>query len=539
MKKLSIVIALSVSAIGIAQVDVIGPADGLLLDTKTSTVLNGIGNPREGLLVGNKTTKSLWYYNGTEFVDLMEVVGGTTYTAGDGLTLTGTEFSVDNSFVAQDLSSVLLEGNTSGGVDIDMEEASIFDASIIEGNRLKFKSNDPDWIITIGQFLSDGSLEFNNGDNPSGITYTLRSNGTPSIDTDLVDKAYVDGVISNIGGGTDDQNASEVAYTGNGQDDVEGALNNLYTTKAGYTLSAHINANNQQINNLSDPINDQDAATKGYVDDNLGVGQNWKLLGSASSVGEYNLTNNAVREGGTVTGKKVWNRYGNATFDISGITMQMASFRLQSTKDSIVLKRPDNAYFIIEDSIVKNSDYIAALGKSSLYPTYLTDSTGIELWQVDCSDCVVGNFEPIAPPTTNIFPEMAGVREFPDTNILPNIGTATPSVEITDVYHGTTALNVTGSTSQFQYNGFTISGSNASASYNLTGVVKRVSGSTVTIRAWQSATGFITNGTYTVSGTGTFESFDLTFNVDENEELRIYFYVNGEAIYDNINLEKL
>lgn len=95
MKKLSIVIALLVSAIGIAQVDVIGPADGLLLDTKTSTVLNGIGNPREGLLVGNKTTHSLWYYNGTQFIDLMVVAsGGSTYTAGDGLTLTGTDFGI-------------------------------------------------------------------------------------------------------------------------------------------------------------------------------------------------------------------------------------------------------------------------------------------------------------------------------------------------------------------------------------------------------------------------------------------------------------
>tara|TARA_R110002050_G_scaffold155055_2_gene283059 strand:+ start:2913 stop:4907 length:1995 start_codon:yes stop_codon:yes gene_type:complete len=94
MKKLSIVIALLVSAIGIAQVDVIGPADGVLFDTKTSTVLNGIGNPREGLLVGNKTTHSLWYYNGTEFVDLMDVVGGTTYTASNGLSLTGTDFGI-------------------------------------------------------------------------------------------------------------------------------------------------------------------------------------------------------------------------------------------------------------------------------------------------------------------------------------------------------------------------------------------------------------------------------------------------------------
>lgn len=93
MKKLSIIIALLVSAFGIAQVDVI-PADGVLFDTKTSTVLNAIGNPREGLLVGNKTTKSLWYYNGTEFVDLMDVVGGTTYTASNGLSLTGTDFGI-------------------------------------------------------------------------------------------------------------------------------------------------------------------------------------------------------------------------------------------------------------------------------------------------------------------------------------------------------------------------------------------------------------------------------------------------------------
>ncbi|WP_027064593.1 hypothetical protein [Maribacter sp. Hel_I_7] len=229
MKKLSIVIALLVSAFGIAQVDVIGPADGLLLDTKTSTVLNGIGNPREGLLVGNSTTKSLWYYNGTEFVDLMDVVGGgvTDHGALSGLTdddhtqyhtdaraaswlsALYSDLDIDNNDDLLKDGSRRLTGDllpqSSGSIDLGSSGASfsqIFSSYIYTGN-LHALSTEID---------VDDPLDMQNN--------AIKNLAAPVNDTDAATKGYVDALGS--GGGTDDQTLPEVLTEGNdaGGEDV-------------------------------------------------------------------------------------------------------------------------------------------------------------------------------------------------------------------------------------------------------------------------------------------------------------------------------
>ncbi|KAA2218269.1 fibronectin type III domain-containing protein [Maribacter flavus] len=85
MKRVLLALALVCCSVTVqAQSDVIdvtGPTDGLLLKVKTTAQINSINNPIRGLLLGNDTTKSLWYYDGTQFIDLMASAAGADWNS--------------------------------------------------------------------------------------------------------------------------------------------------------------------------------------------------------------------------------------------------------------------------------------------------------------------------------------------------------------------------------------------------------------------------------------------------------------------------
>lgn len=259
---------------------------------------------------------------------------------------------------------------------------------------------------------------------------------TEIVDIILPTSGTVD--LTNIGsgsGGTDDQTLPEVLTEGNdagGEDVLNVGILNLsdknsdtgtwdITEQTSSTYSGDLAFRNSSagssINRAfipHDGIIEHSAhlTTKLYVDqaitNSIGSdsGQGWYLNNVSTTDGEITYSNSNVTQNGSANGKRVWNRHGNATVDISAISMLMNSYRIQSTKDSVVLKRPDSAYFITEDSIIKNSDYVAIKGKSSAYVTHLTDSSGIDLIQVDVSKYLAANFIPCDPFADNPNPNL-------------------------------------------------------------------------------------------------------------------------------------
>ena len=89
MKKLLFLLILSISFLSNAQVD---EAFGHKSTGGTTSKLNSLpASVKFGLITYDTDLASIVYWNGTEFA---EVGSGATYTAGDGLTLTDTDFGI-------------------------------------------------------------------------------------------------------------------------------------------------------------------------------------------------------------------------------------------------------------------------------------------------------------------------------------------------------------------------------------------------------------------------------------------------------------
>jgi len=310
MKKIFFAIVLLLSAVLSAQIDVSGPTDGTLLSPLPSAVLNGLSSPREGLLVGNSTTKTLWYFNGTEFVDLMESnqltetqvddfvanngyltteVDGSTTNELQDLTFSGTTLGLSNSATSFDLSGilstptlsqVLSEGNSAAGSSISNVETlgvtSVFLGSSdgTQGGIFFYYPN-----TSINPF-SNGNLgngrTFFNGNNFGWMSPGLQNEGyqftgTPTevVDIVLPTSGTVD--LSNLVAGGTDNSLSEVDQTliesrvidlGGNSLDIDDDGTGLFSLSP-TSLSLGVVPT---VPNSSTPSTDNHLTPKGYVD---------------------------------------------------------------------------------------------------------------------------------------------------------------------------------------------------------------------------------------------------------------------------------
>lgn len=161
MKKLITIFALLMAIIAGAQLEEVVPADGVLINPKTSIELNALNNPVEGLLVTNSTTKSIWYYNGTEFIDLMAVISG---GAPDWSTITN--------------KPVLFDGTWSSLTGIPSDIADGDDDTIADGSETKIEDGTNTTVTGLGTVASPYQINATSSGN-----FVALDNSTNTIDT--------------------------------------------------------------------------------------------------------------------------------------------------------------------------------------------------------------------------------------------------------------------------------------------------------------------------------------------------------------------
>ena len=86
----------------------------------TTAEINAIATPELGQIIYDSDTLTNKQWNGSAWIEVAGGGGGTTYTAGNGLTLNGSEFEVDNPFTTtneSNLNTAFGWGDWSTGVD--------------------------------------------------------------------------------------------------------------------------------------------------------------------------------------------------------------------------------------------------------------------------------------------------------------------------------------------------------------------------------------------------------------------------------------
>ena len=247
MKKYIIIIAILFTAFGYSQI-IGGNAVGLV--PMTTTEMNAIPTPPEGLVIYNTSTKTIWSYDGTTWndgggetpvgVDNQQLsFAGTTLTLEDGgtpidlgltfatdaeltsglATKDGSETKITNGTnttvtgtgtigspyqinvaAFQTLADVLTQGNVAN-TDIDLNENNILDITRMEFFDLEADGNTWDIIefSSVGSAY-DGDLAFRYG--PSSVSnYLLSDTGTATQPNHIIKKSELDAAISGLGSG--------------------------------------------------------------------------------------------------------------------------------------------------------------------------------------------------------------------------------------------------------------------------------------------------------------------------------------------------
>lgn len=176
-------------------------------------------------------------------------------------------------------------------VDVGVNQLKFGDKGLIfgGGDGLRIISGDP----------SDGGSLFFNGTQKTAqfLTYTPQYQGTPTKNNDLVNKKYVDGKAGDylpLSGGTmrgninlnrnDLRGTDYVTYDAGSTEPTAGylRLNPLYAAigvgngarlsvsdGSGVVVNTSLDMSNHHIENVNEPINGSDAATKSYVDSKI------------------------------------------------------------------------------------------------------------------------------------------------------------------------------------------------------------------------------------------------------------------------------
>lgn len=251
---IALVLALIISVSGWGQERPIR-ADVVFLDTLTTTERDALTmRPSQFALIANSTVDSVQAWIVDKWVNLGSTGGGSTYTAGTGLTLSGSEFSVTNPFEAAD--ETKLDGIATGatvGADWDVNLANIppsivdgIDASGFNGNL----STADDTVQEVAQAFDD--LLDSTLDSP----YTP-ANYTRASSTVRGQLQGIDAALGSIGGGTGDVTAASPFGTDNRLIKSDGTGKGVQST--GITIDdsnnvsgiGNLNMNTNSITNAS------------------------------------------------------------------------------------------------------------------------------------------------------------------------------------------------------------------------------------------------------------------------------------------------
>lgn len=169
MKKVGLIVFFSIPLICTAQID-----GNLLLGLThvTTAETSTIVNPIEGSLLYNRTDKKVMLFNGTGWVepvalssDLLDGDDDTTYSAGTGLLLNGTTFSVNNSTIAPDWNNI-----TSIPINLDLDSTNEIQLLSKSGNSISLSKG--------GGTITETETDMTQDSGSGIITYTKESGGT-------------------------------------------------------------------------------------------------------------------------------------------------------------------------------------------------------------------------------------------------------------------------------------------------------------------------------------------------------------------------
>ena len=219
---------------------------GIISGPMTTTAINAIASPQNGRLIGNSTTGSVWYYNGSAWTD-----------TGAGLSSTDIDTLAELNAIIGD--ATLVTGAHTTNTDAQTLSISTDQLTISGGNTVTLPS---------GGTLDDDS-----------VTTAKILDGTilsADLSTALADRITAnDAKVTN----TDDQDASEVAFSPNGsiasttvqlaiqevRDEAAGGSaptgyhsNNTITADATAAYSNQVNGNGHRVVNLLTGTNDID-----------------------------------------------------------------------------------------------------------------------------------------------------------------------------------------------------------------------------------------------------------------------------------------
>jgi hypothetical protein len=164
----------------------------------------------------------------------------------------GYEITINNTNASSTNTGFLIQNNGYNAVNFGFNNSTKEAYVWAYGSNalLKFGTN----ATTRMQLLSNGTLDL--------LTNTITGLATPINPTDGVNKQYVDTAVSGL---PYSSLTLQGAITGSGPLNLP-VITTLNTTLNQITNAGNVNIGNYNLNNVLDPINPQDGATKNYVD---------------------------------------------------------------------------------------------------------------------------------------------------------------------------------------------------------------------------------------------------------------------------------